>query len=137
MLEVAADAGVDGRIVEGLDGAGEDQRLTAALNRAATILESAARLLRERGISGARVADVMKGAGLTVGGFYAHFGSKEALVDEAFRWLVPGGSLVLELAPHQAAIMAARAREAGYLDVHVRADLTGRARVLVARAPDG
>ncbi|MBC7977592.1 MAG: TetR family transcriptional regulator, partial [Myxococcales bacterium] len=32
-----------------------------------TILESAARLLRERGISGASVADVMKGAGLTVG----------------------------------------------------------------------
>jgi TetR/AcrR family transcriptional repressor of nem operon len=50
-----------------------------------TILESAARLVRERGISGARVADVMKGAGLTVGGFYAHFDSKEALVDEALR----------------------------------------------------
>src|SRR4051812_30671785 len=50
-----------------------------------TILESAARLLRERGISGARVADVMKGAGLTVGGFYAHFPSKEALIDEALR----------------------------------------------------
>ena len=40
-----------------------------------SILESAARLVRERGISGARVADVMKGAGLTVGGFYAHFAS--------------------------------------------------------------
>src|SRR5580704_15308626 len=50
-----------------------------------TILESAARLVRERGIAGARVADVMKGAGLTVGGFYAHFGSKEELVDEALR----------------------------------------------------
>ena len=34
-----------------------------------TILGSAARLLRNRGISGARVADVMSGAGLTVGGF--------------------------------------------------------------------
>jgi TetR/AcrR family transcriptional repressor of nem operon len=50
-----------------------------------TILQSAARLVRERGISGARVADVMKGAGLTVGGFYAHFASKEDLVDEAHR----------------------------------------------------
>ena len=50
-----------------------------------TILDSAARLLRERGISGARVADVMRGAALTVGGFYAHFGSKQALVDEALR----------------------------------------------------
>jgi TetR/AcrR family transcriptional repressor of nem operon len=50
-----------------------------------TILDSAARLLRERGISGARVADVMKGAGLTVGGFYAHFASKTELIDEALR----------------------------------------------------
>jgi TetR/AcrR family transcriptional repressor of nem operon len=49
------------------------------------ILESAVRLLREKGISGAGVADVMKGAGLTVGGFYAHFDSKEALIDEALR----------------------------------------------------
>jgi TetR/AcrR family transcriptional repressor of nem operon len=50
-----------------------------------TILASAARLLRERGIAGARVAEVMEGAGLTVGGFYAHFGSKEQLIDEALR----------------------------------------------------
>jgi TetR/AcrR family transcriptional repressor of nem operon len=50
-----------------------------------TILASAARLLREKGIAGARVADVMKGAGLTVGGFYAHFGSKEALIDDSLR----------------------------------------------------
>lgn len=50
-----------------------------------TILESAARLLRANGIAGARVADVMRGAGFTVGGFYAHFASKEALVDDALR----------------------------------------------------
>jgi TetR/AcrR family transcriptional repressor of nem operon len=50
-----------------------------------TILQSAARLLREKGISGARVADVMKGAGLTVGGFYAHFASKESLIDTTIR----------------------------------------------------
>ncbi len=50
-----------------------------------TILESAARLVRERGISGASVGDVMKGAGMTVGGFYAHFASKEDLMDEALR----------------------------------------------------
>src|SRR5260221_8147023 len=49
------------------------------------ILGSAARLLRSKGIAGARVADVMSGAGLTVGGFYAHFASKEALVDEVLR----------------------------------------------------
>jgi len=50
-----------------------------------TILASAARLLRERGLAGAKVADVMRGAGLTVGGFYAHFESKEALLREVLR----------------------------------------------------
>jgi TetR/AcrR family transcriptional repressor of nem operon len=51
----------------------------------ATILASAARLTRERGIAGASVAEVMKGAGLIVGGLYAHFGSKGDLIDEALR----------------------------------------------------
>ncbi|MBX3216822.1 MAG: TetR/AcrR family transcriptional regulator, partial [Labilithrix sp.] len=51
----------------------------------AAIVASACALLRQRGIAGARVADVMSGVGLTVGGFYAHFASKEALVDEAIR----------------------------------------------------
>lgn len=49
------------------------------------ILAAAARLLRAQGIAGARVADVMHAAGLTVGGFYAHFASKEALVDAALQ----------------------------------------------------
>lgn len=56
----------------------------------ASILASASRLVRERGIGAARVADVMRGAGLTVGGFYAHFTSKEALVDEVFRSAAAG-----------------------------------------------
>jgi TetR/AcrR family transcriptional repressor of nem operon len=47
------------------------------------ILTSAARLVRRKGIGGASVEAVMRGAGLTVGGFYAHFRSKEALVDAA------------------------------------------------------
>ena len=50
-----------------------------------SILQSAARLVREKGISGAGGADVMKGAALTVGGFYAHFSSKDELVDETLR----------------------------------------------------
>jgi TetR/AcrR family transcriptional repressor of nem operon len=68
---------------------GDHGRVNAKVERKershATILQSAARLLRERGISGASVADVMKGAGMTVGGFYAHFASKEALIDDALR----------------------------------------------------
>ncbi|HEY0251928.1 MAG TPA: TetR/AcrR family transcriptional regulator, partial [Kofleriaceae bacterium] len=46
---------------------------------------SASRILRRHGIAGTRVADVMKGAGLTVGGFYAHWKSKQELVDETLR----------------------------------------------------
>lgn len=47
-----------------------------------TVLESAAQLFRERGFAGVGVAEVMKQAGLTHGGFYASFGSKDGLVAE-------------------------------------------------------
>ncbi|UJR78236.1 TetR/AcrR family transcriptional regulator [Sandaracinus amylolyticus] len=44
------------------------------------ILETAGRLFRERGYAGIGVSDLMKSAGLTAGGFYSHFESKEALL---------------------------------------------------------
>jgi TetR/AcrR family transcriptional repressor of nem operon len=47
------------------------------------IVETASRLFRARGITAVSVADVMGALGLTVGGFYRHFASKEALVAEA------------------------------------------------------
>lgn len=47
------------------------------------IVEVAARTLRRNGYGGVGVADVMKQAGLTHGGFYAHFESREALLAEA------------------------------------------------------
>jgi TetR/AcrR family transcriptional regulator, transcriptional repressor for nem operon len=46
------------------------------------ILDSAAKAIRSRGIQNISVPYVMKGAGLTHGGFYAHFNSKEQLVGE-------------------------------------------------------
>lgn len=49
----------------------------------ARIVARAARLFRARGIDATSVADVMSALGLTVGGFYRHFDSKEALVTEA------------------------------------------------------
>jgi release factor glutamine methyltransferase len=59
----------------------------------------------------------------------------EHLVDHAPAWLVPGGAIVLELAPHQAGAMAERARGMpAYGQVEVQTDLAGRERVLVARA---
>lgn len=48
------------------------------LNRAA-IEEASAALFRERGFHGVSVSDLMAAAGLTHGGFYGHFESKEAL----------------------------------------------------------
>jgi len=50
----------------------------------ARIVRKASVKLRERGAHGIGVADLMKEAGLTHGGFYAHFASREALVIEAF-----------------------------------------------------
>jgi len=47
------------------------------------ILETAAKLFRERGIDGVGVSDLMAAAGFTHGGFYNHFPSKEALAGEA------------------------------------------------------
>ena len=47
------------------------------------ILDAAARLFRERGFESVTVAEVMSAAGLTHGGFYGHFDSKEALIDAA------------------------------------------------------
>jgi TetR/AcrR family transcriptional repressor of nem operon len=47
------------------------------------ILEAAARAIRRSGYAGTGVADIMKEAGLTHGGFYAHFESREAMLAEA------------------------------------------------------
>src|SRR3954452_120601 len=50
----------------------------AAENRE-RVVEEAARLFREKGFDGVGVAELMAAAGLTHGGFYNHFGSKEAV----------------------------------------------------------
>jgi TetR/AcrR family transcriptional regulator, transcriptional repressor for nem operon len=47
------------------------------------ILEAAGRLFREHGFAGVAVADLMKAAGFTHGGFYNHFPSKDAIAAEA------------------------------------------------------
>lgn len=44
------------------------------------ILEESSRLFREHGFDAVTVADVMQAAGLTHGGFYGHFASKDALI---------------------------------------------------------
>ena len=52
----------------------------------ARIVRKASVRLREKGAHGIGVADLMKEAGLTHGGFYAHFDSREARVIEAFAY---------------------------------------------------
>jgi TetR/AcrR family transcriptional regulator, transcriptional repressor for nem operon len=56
------------------------------------IVKKASVRLREKGAHGIGVADLMKEAGLTHGGFYAHFDSREALVIEAFAYAMDRGT---------------------------------------------
>jgi len=57
----------------------------AAENRQ-LLVETAARLFREKGIDGVGVAEISKAAGLTHGALYAHFPSKDALAAEAMHF---------------------------------------------------
>jgi TetR/AcrR family transcriptional repressor of nem operon len=59
-------------------------RQKAAENRE-RIIDAAGALLRANGFSGIGVADIMKAANLTHGGFYGHFESKDDLVAQACR----------------------------------------------------
>lgn len=70
-------------------------RAQAEINRRA-VIRSAARLFRARGFDGVGVTELMGEAGLTHGGFYSHFGSKDDLVREASQRALIGGAASLE-----------------------------------------
>lgn len=57
----------------------------------------------------------------------------EDVLTQSMKWLAPSGSVVIELAPHQADSAAHMAKSVGYTDVWVAPDLAQRARALVAR----
>ncbi len=57
----------------------------------------------------------------------------EAILADAPEWLDPNGTIVFELAPHQAEPVTELAVAAGFTSVEVHRDLAGRDRVLVAR----
>ncbi|MGA2612501.1 MAG: TetR/AcrR family transcriptional regulator [Spirochaetia bacterium] len=78
---------------------------------------AAARLLRRDGIKGASVRKVMAAAGLTGGGFYAHFSSKERLMQDAFSWAAREKRKLL-------AVSLGDARGASYVERFLRAYLT-------------
>lgn len=77
------------------------------------ILEVAARLFRQHGIDGVGLAKIMTEAGLTVGTFYTHFKSKEALLREALLRSLQARNAELE-----------HALRAGDLEMAVRAYLS-------------
>jgi release factor glutamine methyltransferase len=60
------------------------------------------------------------------------FEAIDLIIDEAPGWLRDDGVLVVEMAPFQADAAADRARSAGFTEVRVGADLTGRARMVIA-----
>jgi release factor glutamine methyltransferase len=57
----------------------------------------------------------------------------EAVLGSARTWLVPGGAVVVEMAPHHAAAAHDLARRAGYRHARIEPDLAGRPRAVVAR----
>jgi len=79
------------------------------------------------------VADWEPGSALTAGPLGTEY--LEQIISAAPAWLMDGGALILELSPEQAVPMADHASSAGFVDVEVRPDLTGRPRALVARRP--
>ncbi len=66
-----------------------------ALESREQVIETAARLLRERGFDGIGVADIMKAAGMTHGGFYRHFESKDDLAVKASERAITESKAVL------------------------------------------
>ncbi len=76
----------------------------------ARIVASASRLVREKGLEGASVAEVMKDAGMTHGGFYKHFDNKDALIAEVLAAAFAEFSAVLEVGDPARAFAAYRSR---------------------------
>jgi TetR/AcrR family transcriptional regulator, transcriptional repressor for nem operon len=73
------------------------------------IVSRAAVQLRQKGVRGVSVAELMQSAGLTHGGFYAHFASKEALIAEACSHVMAGTAERLSAAADGVEPLASRA----------------------------
>ncbi len=91
------------------------------------ILKAAARLFREFGYDGVGVDAIMAEAGLTAGGFYAHFPSKRVLFDEALATASEAGGMA-----QAAATKSAGADESGRLRLMIKNYLSRQHRDQVA-----
>lgn len=106
----------------------------AAQNRA-QILTTAARLFRENGIRATGVDAISRRAGVTHGGFYSQFGSKEAVAAEAIRLALSRWRHVWErAADRKRPSEAFRSIVTGYLSPEHR-DAPGRGCVVAALGP--
>jgi len=99
------------------------------------ILEVAGKLFREKGVDGVGVADIMQSAGLTHGGFYGHFASKDELAAQAC------GCVVSSMLDRWKAAAGNKSRDrlgafvASYLSAHHR-DHPGGGCILAALGAD-
>ena len=85
-------------------------REQVAENRRA-ILAAAGRLFRERGVEAVSVAEVMQAAGLTHGGFYGYFDSKDELVAQAIAGALASAPPPADLAAYVATYLAPAHRD--------------------------
>jgi TetR/AcrR family transcriptional repressor of nem operon len=75
------------------------------------ILAAASRLFREKGFDQVTVAEVMQAAGLTHGGFYGHFKSKDELIAETLAVVLDGATTKSDLADYAAWYLSPRHRD--------------------------
>ncbi|MFF9808056.1 TetR/AcrR family transcriptional regulator [Streptomyces coeruleorubidus] len=91
-----------------------------ALENRRRAVAAASQLFRERGVNGVSVADLMKSIGLTTGGFYKQFSSKEALIAEAAQ--AAFGDLDLLLTEFEAAHSDHDAARGALIDFYLSAE---------------
>ncbi len=109
-------------------------RQEAARNRE-RIIDAAARLFRERGFDGIGVADLMKDVGLTHGGFYGHFASKDELEVQACTRALDGSLMLWKRRAEAAPEAPLAAITDPYLSTRHRDD-PGAGCLLAALGPD-
>ncbi len=100
-----------------------------------SILDVAGRLFREKGFDGVSVVDIMKGAGLTHGGFYGHFASKDDLIAQACARALSGPAGAWTQIVKQRPDNAGAAIVESYLSAKHR-DRPGTGCLLAALGPD-
>lgn len=105
-------------------------KLEAAQTRE-RIIEMAGKLFRERGFDGIGVAELMQSAGLTHGGFYRHFASKEDLMAQACARVLAGSLDMAQRAAEHSGGNALPVIAAAYLSTAHR-DLPGEGCALAA-----